>query len=407
MSGAPNERPLPRPVALAESLHPGAIVCNLEVLATPGHGKNAVTLLTTVAGQRVAFCGDLLYGAGQLWNWFDLEWDYGAQTGQQTLLASAQRLHHVNVARFCPTHGPLAADLPQLINRLQAVLAPTDTDPWDEAQFTVPSQPAQVAGFRELLPNLLQWTDCWGSCAVLLARSGHALLVDDGLCQWLPLPERAARHRQVMADLKRTYHIPRIEMVIPTHYHGDHVENIPEIVATDGCEVVALDVVADVLEHPDRYRLACLLPWYGTNYNAVAVDRRVSSGTRIQWRDYELEIFHLGGQTYYHAGIAVTVANRRVLFTGDSLGFSPNPEPVLCYNDCEPTQRGWLYAIDRLIERSPHLLVCGHGGAVRDPRPLLERKRRAWERRIEQFHALSPRASLREFFDPFWTVGNS
>ncbi|MCG3146747.1 MAG: Hydroxyacylglutathione hydrolase [Verrucomicrobiae bacterium] len=358
LAGAPNERPLPRPVKLAESLHPDTTLAGFTVVATPGHGKQAVTLLTSVAGQQLAFCGDLIYDHAQLWNWFDLEWDYGAQTGVHALLESAQRLSDRPHTHLLPAHGPPATGLNRLAARLQAVLSPPDGAPWDETPHQVPARPARVAGFRELLPNLLQWTDNAGNCAVLLSSSGHALLVDDGLCQWLPLPERAARHRQVMDDLKRAYQIRRIEVIIPTHYHGDHVENIPALVAADQSTVIALDVVAAVLEQPAHYPLACRLPWYGTKQAQIMVDQPVPDGTVVPWREYELEIFHLAGQTYYHAGIAVTLARRRVIFVGDAFNLSPNPEPVLCYNDNEPIQRGWVFALERLGERRPDLLVA-------------------------------------------------
>ncbi len=406
LAGARNERPLAKPLPLGEPLKPGGSILGCRVLSTPGHGKHAVTILAEIDGQRVAFCGDLIYGDGKLWNWFDSDWDYGLEGGPRSLLESVARLREAEPAVLCPTHGPTIrtprAALDRLTANLHAILDPPASEPFDAASIAVPEDPSPASGFRRLLPAVHQYNATYGNCAVLLSKSGHALLIDDGLCFWEPLPKRAAYHREMMTQLKQSLGISRIELVIPTHYHGDHIENIPEIVAMDGSEVVCLDTVAEVIEHPERFNLACPLPWYGTSYDTVKIDRRVPSGTRLRWREYELEIFHLGGQTYYHAGIAVNVNGRRVIFAGDSIGSTtPVCEPVLCYNDCEPIQRGWLYAIERLIERRPDLVVCGHAYNVRNPMPLLERKRAAWRRRMEQYAALNPRASFREFFDPF------
>lgn len=404
VAGAANERPLPQPVALAESLQPGRSLCGFEVLATPGHGKHAVTLLATIAGQRVAFCGDLACGDGRLWNWFDSEWDYGMQAGQLTLRDSARQLATQSLDWLCPAHGEISCrprqTLQTLVDRLDAVLRRPKLPPATPAPFT--ASPAR--GFRQLLPHLHQWTQNAGNCNVLLSDTGHALLIDDGLCQWIPLPERAAHHRAVIADLKRTLGIRRIETVIPTHFHGDHVENIPELVALENAEVICLDLVADVLEHPERFNLACPLPWYGTSYDTVAVHRRVPTGKRLRWHEYELEIFHLAGQTYYHAGIATVIDGRRVVFAGDD----PNPvglEPVICYNDNEPAERGWLFAARQLAERRPQLVVYGHADAVSEPD--FAPKIRAWEEMLQRFADLSAQPDRRAFFDPFYSSRNS
>ncbi|MCC7519463.1 MAG: MBL fold metallo-hydrolase [Verrucomicrobiae bacterium] len=405
VAGARNERPLRQAVRLAEPLQPGPLMLSCEIVATPGHGKNAVTILARIGGERVAFCGDLIYGDGQLWNWFDAEWDYGLESGQRALRQSALRLKESGATLLCPTHGPVVraprAALDRLCARLGPILDPVD-EPFDAVPFTVADEPSPAPGFRRLLPALHQYARTPGNCNVLVSASGHALMVDDGLCEWIPISERDKHHRKVIAEMKASLGIRRIEIVIPTHYHGDHLENIRDLVAMEGCEVVCLDAVAEVIEHPERFNLACPLPWYGTNHATVKIDRWIRSGTRLRWREFELEIFHLGGQTYYHAGIDVRIGGKRVLFVGDAMG-APTPacEPVLCYNDGDPVTRGWLYAVERMIEREPEVLVCGHAVAVRQPMALLLRKRSAWKKRIEQFRALCPRADLRQWFDPF------
>ena len=408
LAGALNERPPREMLPVMGTLRPGhSPLPNWNVIATPGQGKHAVTLVWVSPNGTVGFCGDAVYEGGRLWNWFDADWDYGAQSGQRTLLASAERLAADPPHVLCPAHGGVITDpgaaLNALITRLRDVLAPTPSVLGATVNFAEVDSPAP--GFRRLLPSLHQWRT--GNCAVLVSQTGNALLVDDGLCHWAPLPERRAHHRQVIADLKRTLGVTKIEVIVPTHYHGDHVENVPALVADEGTEVVALDVVADVLADPRAYNLACPLPWYGTGNDTVPIHRAVPSGTRWTWHEYEMELFHLGGQTYYHLGLAVLVDGLRVLFVGDSFhGELSDCEPVLCYNDAEPSGRGWVYALDRMIERTPDLLVCGHGNAVRDPLPHLRRSRAAWDIRLAQYDALMARGDRRLFFDPFWQASD-
>lgn len=399
LAGARNERPSPVPLPVTVAPLPVG-----EIIETPGHGKQGRTLLVECDGQRVAFCGDLIYGDGQLWNWFDADWDYGPQTGQQALLKSAETLAARSPTWLCPTHGPVVTRATEALQRLQqnlrAVLTPP-TEPMDVTPLLINTPPDDTSGFRPILPHLYQYVPNAGNCAALISRDRAALLVDDGLCCWQPLPVRADNHRNVMTALKRQRGLDRIEAVVVTHYHGDHVENIRQLVVEEGAEVIALDVVAEVLEHPEQFNLACMLPWYDVGHDIVPVTRRLTSGTRWRWHEYELEIFHIAGQTYYHAGIQTVVDGQRVIFTGDAFNPWPSVEPVLTYNDNEPSQRGWLYALDRLAERHPDLLVMGHAGAMRQPPDLIEVKRRLWQQQLERYRRLSARPDLRLFFDPF------
>jgi glyoxylase-like metal-dependent hydrolase (beta-lactamase superfamily II) len=403
VAGTPNERPTNNPLPLDASLEPGPNMLGCRVVSTPGHGKSAVTLIASIAGTKVAFCGDLVCGEGKLWNWFDSEWDYGLRHGQWALMKSARLLRMEGADILCPTHGPVVNEpddaLDALSRRLSEILRPSpDAKSFDGM---VPDKDSPAPGFREILPNLHQWKMDGGNCNVLVSESGGALMVDDGLCFWEPLPERAAHHRCAIAALKQALGIKKIEIVIPSHYHGDHTENIPELVEMEGTQVLSLDVVAEPIEHPERFRIMCLLPWYGAAHDTITVDRKVTDGERVQWREFELEIFHLGGQTCYAQGVTVDIGGVRTLFVGDSFGGADtNCEPVMCYNGT-PYEHGWAAASERMRERRPDLIVSGHGGAMRNPMPLLEEQCAAWRRRMRQFAQLSLRPDLKLFFDPF------
>jgi hypothetical protein len=160
--------------------------------------------------------------------------------------------------------------------------------------------------------------------------------------------------------------------------------------------------VAEAIEHPARFGLCCLLPWYGTGHDSFRVDRRLKDGEHFHWHEYDLEVFQLGGQTYYTQGVMGKIDNVRTLFAGDSIS-TPDPacEPVLCYNDAEPCQRGWAFAIEQMHRRVPELIVAGHGHAIRDPMPVLEAKRANWRRWVEEYDRLNYRGDRELFFNPF------
>lgn len=402
VAGARNERPAPVALSLGEPLVPGEAILGFNVIATPGHGKAAVTITIEQGGERIAFSGDLIVGDGQMWNWFDSEWDYGRQLGQQWVQASARKLADCDISLLCPTHGPVI-DTPDyalrnLASRISAVLKPVSSE---SISLNTDELPAMAEGFRRILPHLHQYACDHGNLAVLVSDTGNALLIDDGLCCWKPLDERAANHERVIKDMKRGLGIDRIEMLIITHYHGDHLENIPDLVANEGAEVVCLDSVAEVVMYPSRFNLCCPLPWYETRHDTVNVDRVVQDGQHIKWREYDLEIFNLGGQTRYHAGIEVVVDEKRVAFIGDAISLNVQAEAPVCYNDAEPGTDGWAAATRRLLDREPDVLVAGHAEFCHNPASMLKRKQMNWAMRLQQFDALDYRGDRQLFFNPF------
>jgi glyoxylase-like metal-dependent hydrolase (beta-lactamase superfamily II) len=125
--------------------------------------------------------------------------------------------------------------------------------------------------------------------------------------------ERAAR-RPLLASLaaqRRDFGVDRIEVVMPTHYHDDHVAGINLLRDVEGLEVWSPANVAPVLEEPTRFDLPCL--WF----DPVPVDRRLPLGMPVAWREYELTPHAQPGHTLYAAAIAFEVDGKRVLATGD------------------------------------------------------------------------------------------
>ncbi len=277
-AGARSERPPQNALAVGGVIRAGDELFGLKVFATPGHGKNALSFLLEIEDRKIAFCGDLICGEGQLWNWFDCDWDYGLQSGQRSLLQSAHALARQKPDVLLPAHGEPILDatrtLTLLAARLEAVLH--DEAP-EVAPLNFPDNDQPCDGWRKLLPRLFQWKS--GNCAALISQSGHALLFDDGLCNWSPVETRADFHDRTLTNFKaalpESLKPARIEAVAVTHYHGDHIENIPDLIALENSELLCLESVADIIERPADFNLACTLPWYGAAHQAVPVTHRL------------------------------------------------------------------------------------------------------------------------------------
>lgn len=402
LAGAMNERPPDQPLPIKGTLRAGDTFFGFRVLATPGHGKSALTLRGRVGDTEVAFCGDIAFEGGRLWNWFDCDWDYGLEGGQRTLMSSVQKLADTSPEILFPSHGrpePRAVTcLTVLRSRLESVLVPPGSESGSAINFPECDSPAP--GFRQVAPHIHQWRS--GNTILIVSDSGRAIVIDDGLCQWEPVPERIESHDRVFAEAREALRILSWDYIIPTHYHGDHIEMIPRLRELTGARVICLDCFSDVLENPSNYNLASSLPWYGAAADRLAIDLRVPEGHVLLWEGLELEFFHLGGQTAHHLGIRCDMDGHRVVFAGDAWwGTSTQPGPVLCWNEAEPRSQGWLYALDRMLERRPDLLVCGHGSALYQPLPLLEEARARWQEKLLGFDSLNPHADGHRFFNPF------
>ena len=76
----------------------------------------------------------------------------------------------------------------------------------------------------------------------------------------------------------------RIEAVVTTHYHDDHVAGLNLLRDVEGTEVWSPANVAPMLEDPHLYDLPCL--WY----EPIPVDRVLGLGETVRWHEYELTV---------------------------------------------------------------------------------------------------------------------
>lgn len=325
-----------------------------EVVSTPGHTPGSLTLLTEVDGARVAFTGDLIAAPGKLWSLAATQWSYNGAEGAAASIASLLALKECKPDLLLPSHGaPItnpAAAIDLLVERLWALLGQRGENrelmSWREGPF------------ERLSPHLLWNRTSTAYSYVLLSDTGKALLIDYGydfMTGFAAGSDRASRRPWLytLSRLKRDYGVTTVDVVIPTHYHDDHVAGFNLLREVEGTEVWAAENVAMILEHPERYDLPCL--WY----DPVPVDRTLPLGEQIHWEGYTLTLYDQPGHTTHAVAISFQVDGRRVLAIGDQYGGGGEARWNYAYNNGFALED---YAKSAALYRElhPDLILSGH-----------------------------------------------
>ena len=290
----------------------------ITALATPGHTDGGMSYLVEVDGKCIAFTGDLIYDAGQIWELYSLQqgfgniWGYhGYLGGKDALIASLRRVLAHQPAALVPSHGnvmpdpPAAVDL--LADRLRECYAQYLSVNTIRAYFPndFPSPPGALP-VRQALPippNLRHLGTTW----VLISQSGAAFVMDCG-------------HPSVISDLQRwlaSGEITAVEGLWITHYHDDHLDAVAEFQQAFDCPLIADASVADVIAEPTAWRLPALSPF------VARVDRRTADGEHWAWREFTFTAYHFPGQSLHHGGLLVESADGpRMFFVGDSFALA-------------------------------------------------------------------------------------
>ncbi len=281
-------------------------------LPTPGHTLGSTSYLVESGGQRIAFIGDVLTAPGKVWSLAATQWTYtGIEGLGATILSGLDLLEH-DPSVLLPAHGdPIAPPRPaiELANaRLQALIDLRSPE-WNLASLR--AQP-----YIPISAHLLRNRTSVGNHYVLLSETGAALSIDFGYDFTTGLPsttDRSSRRPwlQTIPALKRDHGVERMDVVIPTHYHDDHVAGMNLLREVEGAEVWAPENMVDIFERPHRYDLPCL--WY----DPIPVDRRLVFGRPVRWHEYEITVHPLPGHTLHAAAIEFDVDGRKVLATGD------------------------------------------------------------------------------------------
>ncbi|MDX9952811.1 MAG: MBL fold metallo-hydrolase [Anaerolineae bacterium] len=326
----------------------------ITVLPTPGHTTGSITLLTTCGTERVAFTGDLIAAPGKVWSLAATQWTYNGAEGAAATIASLLDLQTHRPTLLCPSHGAPIPDpdtaIALLVERLWRLLQARDQNP---RLFQLRERP-----YEAITPHLLRHRASMANTYVLLSQSGKALLIDFGydfITGIAAGADRASRRPWLytLPALKAQFGVTQVEIVLPTHYHDDHVAGCNLLRAVEGTAVWAAENFADILERPSDFDLPCL--WY----DPIPVDRRLPLETPIVWEGITLTLHALPGHTRYAVAVAFEVDGVRVLATGDELQGDAGLEWNYVYqNRFAPGDYREAAALYKRL--APQLILSGH-----------------------------------------------
>ena len=339
---------------------------DFTTLATPGHSLDHTTWLADVGGRKLAFTGDMIHSPGKVWNLFHFDYKYwdGGFTGVTKTLTGLSQILAQKVDLLLPSHGEPMDDPAGAVALLRDHLDDLyDLPEEDEAE----TQPARRQGERREPPVIKQVTEhlyhVRPTGFVLLDGKGGALFYDH---YSVPNEDSRWAHARIDTILKELK-IERVEVVIPSHYHEDHVRGFPTLKDL-GAEFWVYEDFVDILEHPSRYNFCCLAP------EITVADRVIHDNEWITWGPYTFQVTHFPGQTEYHMAMVGEVDGRRVMFMGDTDCFTPG-DPNMSrrkvklhgissfFNEYNlDPGRGFEKAMQRLVELEPELMLFSHSG---------------------------------------------
>lgn len=326
------------------------------VLPAAGHTLGSLALLVTIDGVQVAFTGDLLYAAGKVHTMYDMQYNYGAVDGVEAAIMSLGNLARRRAQLLCPSHGDPMHDADSAIRQTRDNLA---------SFFRLMSGgvlPVDEIDFVPVLPHVLAATYACSYFYVITSDSGKALLVDFGAPNYA-LFSPAQRHfedgEQVrfmehsLERLRTQYGVNKIEAVLPSHYHDDHVNGIPYLQRELGVECWAYENMREILENPRGELIGCVMP------TPIRVQRTFRDGERLRWEGLEFTIHYAPGHADYHMGMFGMIDGHSVAFSGDNIFPLNGCTPDLIYrNHMHKTshqQTARLY-----LEYMPEILCAGH-----------------------------------------------
>lgn len=375
-------------------------------LPTPGHSKDHMSFLVSRTEPkaermpRLCFSGDAVYGPGQMWSPYSLEWHHQKDEGAVAAAVSLRAIASAKPGIVLPEHGePLRGDdvqsaLLDTADRLMQVGAAKNYDAFTKSLGNVPEYrflaPEQV-GTANAQGNPVPWTKLLphlflsGNTYALASKEGPVLLMD-------PYSQNIVER---VAELKRDHGFGPVEVAMISHAHNDHYTGLFALPHRESYQVWTLDRVAEVVDDPHKF----LAPY--VDARVPKVDRRLNDRQVIKWHEYELKIHHLPGQTTFAMGVEVVVDGKHCLFTGDNFfhheqysgggGWSGRNRGL-------PT--GYVKSAEKILAMKPDWILAEHGGAFEFHPEDFRRRREFTIRACELSDRISPQGNHRFDWDP-------
>jgi glyoxylase-like metal-dependent hydrolase (beta-lactamase superfamily II) len=297
----------------------------IEVIPLSGATMNQVGIGFDVPGTslRAVCSGETIHSTGRVPRVAPLQYDYAGLWGAVEVWYSAANLRRRGVDVLLPSLGsPILAEADGALEAVQRTMeALCATRPEEAGEL-------ETARSDDGRPSLTRVSEhVWlaqrsaSSCAFVVGPSGSALALDYGYHAqrwWNGFPFDTYRSRALahtLDALRDEAGVERIDVVIPSHYHDDHVVGIPFLQRSQGTECWAHEVFADLLERPEAHQFPC------NNPTPTKVHRRLRDGETVSWQGIEFEFEAASGHTRFQNLISFEIDGLRYAHSGDQYGF--------------------------------------------------------------------------------------
>lgn len=380
---------------------------SLRCLSTPGHSPGGMSYVLERAGKTTAFTGGLMHDGAKFTNWFDTEWDYGFAKGIDALMASVDRLATAAPQLALSAQGPAIGNATEQFKTFHARLTgfrPDYLRGWNVEAKRVAHpamKPTPVQYVVQVTPHLYMFGPemAGKNFAIIIADSGHGLLLDCGLFT-KPVLNR------IIDDMKAHLGLKQIDACWISHSHGDHFTLFPAL-QEHGVKFWTMDTIADKCENPRAYDYPAMIASYGLGFEAAKIDRILKAGDVIEWEGYKLHIDWMPGQTEFGNALWLELDGKRIVFTGDNI-FGDPADPAQRGNECVVarnsaiTEEGYLVAANYLRKLKPDIIMGAHGWLMTEPAAFIDRYHDWALRIIGHYKALLPEENYEYLFDLYW-----
>jgi glyoxylase-like metal-dependent hydrolase (beta-lactamase superfamily II) len=337
-----------------------------EVVPTPGVTNGASSYLVTLGTRRIGFAGEVICGDGKTTRLAPLQYNYNDFTGAYNLYHSAHRLLLAHTDRLLPSLGEPVDRPVQAIAALKANLRRlSEIQRGADGPMTDPDED----DIEEVLPHLYRSKYAVAHTHFVLSESGKALSIDYGYnvrACFFPGRHHLSNRRPCLhglGGLKKRFGIDRIDTVLVSHFHDDHINGIAMLQRLFGTQVWAGRQFSDLLERPARYDRPCL--WH----EPIPVAHAIPNGATVYWENIPITLHPMSGHTRFATLICMTVDGTRVVHTGDQIFF--NTDDGLAFKPGAPLFTNHVYkngldlgcykkTLEDLRRFQPELVLTGH-----------------------------------------------
>jgi glyoxylase-like metal-dependent hydrolase (beta-lactamase superfamily II) len=354
---------------------------SIRVIDTPGHTRGSVSYLVEVDGQLICFSGDLIIQGGYAHNLYSMQWIYLQNPGLDSCLTSIDKISTLQPEIMLPSHGPAIidpqADLGKLRSRLRGLrnqLTGQRAGRWN------------WSGFVQVSEHVIQ--DCGTTSLLIISESGDAMLFDCG--------KDFTSER--LSEAKQKFGIKNIDVIIPSHWHYDHIDGIPALAASEGAEIWVWEKLREHVEHPEYFLTTC---WTNTKFKA---DRILSEGETFEWGGYTFQVHHNPVHMEEHMGLSALVDGIKFYLIGD--GSSSNREGYMrssihCYNGIS-TQTGLIKTAQSFYDADPYICLPAHSNGFALHNDTRQEFREWAVITTDAITALLPPGHSELGFNPYW-----